>query len=218
MLGKRATMRNEGTLTQREVRRLGRRIAASLKEDCKEQAWKAGEAIILELGAGNTKEAWRLLKAWHREAGGMTIRPCYASMKRQTEEREDLYGFQVSPGEHMPINRDPILLPNKAPPDADIRAAVKRLRNGRTGGGTMMRTEDIKAWLARTKEEEEAEGEATGSGGLERARDTLRLLVRLIQHIWDMAQHGCCLRLSCCPPRTHPGTSVGWVYSRWCGK
>ena len=73
-------------------------------------------------------------------------------------EREDFYDFKASPGEHIPVNRDPILLPDEALPDAEIRAAVKamRLRNGRTGGGSMMRSEDLKSWLRRAEEEEEA--------------------------------------------------------------
>ena len=57
----------------------------------------------------------------------------------------------------------------------EIRAAVKKLRNGRPGGGTMMRAEEIKAWLTRAKEGEEAE--AVGTKGLEGAADMWRLLV-----------------------------------------
>ena len=67
------------------------------------------------------------------------------------------------------------MLPDEAPPDVEIRAAVKKLRNGRTGGDTMMRAEEIKAWLARAKEEEEAE--AVGTKGLEGAGDMWHLLV-----------------------------------------
>ena len=51
-------------------------------------------------------------------------------------EREELYGYQASPGKHIPSNRDPIPLPDEAPLDKEIRAAVKALCNGRTGGRT----------------------------------------------------------------------------------
>ena len=119
--------------------------------DRQERARKVGKAIMMELLAGNIKEAWRILKAWHREAGGAATKPCHASMKRQTVEREDLYGYQASPGEHIPSNRDPTLLPDEAPPDAEIRTAVKTLRNGRTDGGSMMRAEHLKAWLRRAE-------------------------------------------------------------------
>ena len=49
-----------------------------------------------------------------------------------------------------------------------------------------MRAEHLKVWLPRSEEEEEAEKE--GTEGLEEAGDTWRLLVRLIQHIWDTGE------------------------------
>ena len=69
---------------------------------------------MLELEAGNIKKAYRLLNSRHREAGGTTTKPCYASMEAQTKEREDLYNFKALPDEHILPN--PILLPNVAPP------------------------------------------------------------------------------------------------------
>ena len=132
---------------------------------------------MMELLAGNIKEAWKIFA---------TTKPCHASMERQTVEREELYDFQASPGEHILSNRDPTPLPDEAPPDAEIRTVVKALRNGRTGGGSMMRAEHLKAWLRWAKEEEEAEKE--GTEGLEGVGDTWRLLVQLIQHIWDTGE------------------------------
>ena len=55
-------------------------------------------------------------------------------MEQQTVEQEDLYGYQDLPGEHIPSNRDHILLPDEAPLDAEIRTAAKALRNARTAG------------------------------------------------------------------------------------
>ena len=108
-------------------------------------------------------------------------------MEQQTVEREDLYDFQASPGEHIPSNRDPTLLPDEAPPDEEVRSAVKALCNGRTDGASMMRAEHLKAWLRRAEEEEE-EAEREGTEGLEGAGDTWRLLVRLVKHIWDTGE------------------------------
>ena len=85
-------LRKAGRLTQREARRLARAIRASLKLDRQERARKAGEAIMMELLAGNIKEAWRIFKAWHQETGGATTKPCHASIERQTVEQEDLDG------------------------------------------------------------------------------------------------------------------------------
>ena len=109
---------------------------------------------MIELLAGSIKDAWKILKAWHREADGAAIKPCHTSMERQMVEQEELCGFQAPPGEHIPSNRDPVPLPDKAPPDADIRTTVKVLRNGRTGAESRMRAEHLKAWLPRAEEEE----------------------------------------------------------------
>ena len=81
-MDRRAELRKAGRLTQCKSRRLVRAIRALLKLDRQEQAWKTGEAIMMELFAGNIKEAWRILKDWHREAGGAATRPCHASMER----------------------------------------------------------------------------------------------------------------------------------------
>ena len=74
-------------------------------------------------------------------------------------------------------------LADGAPPDAEMRAAVKKLRSGRAGGGSTMRAEDLKAWLRGMAREEEAAKE--GEEGHEGAGDTWPLFVRLLQHIWD---------------------------------
>ena len=81
LVDRRAELRKAGRLTQREARRLARAIRASLKLDRQERARKAGEAIMMELLAGNIKEAWRILKAWHWEADGAATKPCHASME-----------------------------------------------------------------------------------------------------------------------------------------
>ena len=125
LVDRKAEPRKAGWLTQREVHWLARAIRALLKLDRQERARKTGKAIMMELLTGNIKEAWRILKAWRREAGGAATKPWYASMERQTVEREDLYAYQASPGEHIPFNRDPVPLPDEAPPDAEIRMAVK---------------------------------------------------------------------------------------------
>ena len=82
LVDRRVELRKAGRLTQREARRLARAIRASLKLDRQERARKAGEAIMMELLVGNIKEAWRILKAWHRYADGAATKPCYASMER----------------------------------------------------------------------------------------------------------------------------------------
>ena len=90
--------------------------------------WTRGRRVV----AGKTKEAWRILKAWHREAVDTATKPWHASMERQTVEWEELYDFKALPGEHIPVNRDPNPSPD-TPLNEEIRTAVKRLRNGTKG-------------------------------------------------------------------------------------
>ena len=68
-------------------------------------------------------------------------------MDKQAEEREGLYGYNSSPGEHIPVNRDHAYLQDEAPPDKELKASVETLWNGRTENGTNMRAEYLKRWL-----------------------------------------------------------------------
>ena len=74
-------VRKEETLTQRKARRLGRQIIKFLKDNHKEQTWKAGETIMMHLEERGLREAWRTLQGWHWEAGKVAAKPCYASME-----------------------------------------------------------------------------------------------------------------------------------------
>ena len=76
-MDKQTAMRKKGTITQREVGRLGRQTAASLKEDCKKQTQKAGEATMMDLESGDIKETWQIIKVRHMTADGIPVKPCY---------------------------------------------------------------------------------------------------------------------------------------------
>ena len=79
LVDRRTELRKAGLLTQRESRRLARAIRTLLKLDRQERASKADKAIMMELLAGNIKEAWKILKPWHQKAGGAATEPCHAS-------------------------------------------------------------------------------------------------------------------------------------------
>ena len=104
-------------------------------------------------------------------------------MARQTEEREELYARRDPPGEPIPCNVARPRLKDGPPPDEELRAAVKKLRNGRTGGGSTIGAEDVKGWLFGIEREERARKE--GVEGQEGAGDSWCLFVQLIQHIWE---------------------------------
>ena len=81
------------------------------------------------------------------------------------------------------MQRKSSTLADGAPPDAELRTAVKKLRNGRVGGGSTMRAEDLKSWLQGVEREEEAARE--GEEGHEGPGNTWCLFVRLLQRVWN---------------------------------
>ena len=84
--------------------------------------------------AGDLKEAWRCLKGWYSTATNKAPKPCYSSMKKQTEEREELYRKVAPPGDPIPINVEPFDIDDSVPEDAAIREVVAGMQNGREGG------------------------------------------------------------------------------------
>ena len=96
-------------------------------------------------------------------------KPCFKTMEEQTRGREDLYNYQSSPGEPIPRNAERAPSDNGPPTDKELRRATKRSGNGKSGGASGIRSEDVKEWLR----EAEKEGEAGSKG----RGDRWRLLV-----------------------------------------
>ena len=94
---------------------------------------------------------------------------------KQTKEREELYAKVPPPGDPIPINVDPFEINDAIPEDVEIRAVVRGMRNGRAGGASKIRAEDMKTWLRGAIEEEEE--------GKEGAGDKWRVFITLIQTI-----------------------------------
>ena len=93
LIDQRTSLRREGRLSQKEGRRLGRRIKAALKEDCRERARRVGERVMLLLEEGELKEAWAAIWGWHKLVEPKAAKPCFRTMEEQTRGREDLYSY-----------------------------------------------------------------------------------------------------------------------------
>ena len=76
------------------------------------------------------------LKGWCRDASGRPPPPARQALKRVTRERVDLHARVASPGENVPVHVEPFEIPDEVPEDEEIRDAVRRLRNNRSGGRT----------------------------------------------------------------------------------
>ena len=138
------------------------------------------------LTSGNVKEALRTLQGRYCETGETAPKPCYDTMEAQTEDREKLYARVPPPGDKIPshIERTPMNDNHQA--DKELRRAVKQSHNGRSGGVSKTRAEDLKTWLKGVENEEKAQEK--GEKGYEGAGDTWRLLLKLIRHIWDTGE------------------------------
>ena len=180
LIEQRCAARRLGKRGKRLGRQLHRRIQKSLHADRLARTLRVGTSVVAELENGNVQEAYRHLKGWYRAAGEATSRPCYLTMERQTKEREELYAKQAPPGDPIPINVGPYPVEDGIPPDSEIRVAVKAMNNGRAGGSSRIRAEDLKGWLRGALDEEDPEVTARDGAG-----DNWRLFVRLVQAVWE---------------------------------
>ncbi len=103
---------------------------------------------------------------------------CPETLASQTAERVQLYTAVHPLGWLMPINVDPIPVPDGPPMDHEIRAVVAKLQNGWAAGATGMKAEHLKEWLCGIRCEE-------AEDGVEEAGDCWRLFVSLIQATWE---------------------------------
>jgi len=175
-----AVLNRKGRLSQANRRALRRQIDASLKVDRRERTRKVGETVTAHLGNGELQEAWHSIQGWYRAASDRAPKPCRQTLERQTREREELYARVPSPGDPIRINVDPKPVRDDAPTDAELRVVVRGLRNGRAGGASLMRAEDIKAWLRGVEDEEDPQVQ-----GRQGAGDAWRAFVALIRSIWE---------------------------------
>ena len=161
LIDKKAALRKisrRGRLSGRRRARLGCKIGKSLRRDWRQRTEDAAAEVEGHLDKGEIKEAWRSLKFWYREVEGRAPRPSLQTMEKQTAERVELYAKvpRADLRAPLPINVEPFSISDAVPSEWEIREAVARLKNGRTGGVSGMRAKDIKGWLRGAVREEEA--------------------------------------------------------------
>ena len=131
LIDRRATLRQQGKLSKRMARLLGRQIASGLKGDRRQRAANVAGNIEGLLASGETKEAWRCLKGWYKAASDAAPAASQLSLAAQTAERVDLYRKAPPPGGPPPDSRRQSRHSGRSPE-----------RWGTTGGcaGTLKRT------------------------------------------------------------------------------
>ena len=94
------------------------------------------------------RESWHEIKGWYQAAIGRAPLPTQIALERITAERVELYSYVLPPGENIPISVEPFLVDDLVPTKDEIKRAVKRLRNHRSGWTLGIRDEHLKGWLA----------------------------------------------------------------------
>ncbi len=92
---------------------------------------------------------------------------CPETLALQMAERVVLYTAVPPMGWLLPINITHIPVPDKPPPDPEIREVVAKLRDGCAAGATGMMAEHLKEWLCGIRCEEIEESAGGGRGLLE---------------------------------------------------
>ena len=122
------------------MRRIGWQIKTGLKANRSARAAKSVHDIKSHLNVGE----WRSLKEWHATASDKAPKPCYDSMKKQTQERVDRYQKVSPPGDLIPINVELFDTEDLVPEDTKLREVVAGLRNGRVGDSRGIKAKHIK--------------------------------------------------------------------------
>ena len=154
-MDKRVSVRRYIAKYQALVRRLGRAIKASLREDRKKRAEEAEEEVDTLLGPYPPLhwEAWHRIKGWYKAAVDCALPPSWVTLGPITAQRVELYIYIPPPGTNIPIYVQPFLVEDLVPTKDMIEWTVTRLRNQRSGGASGMRAEHLKRWLAAARKE-----------------------------------------------------------------
>jgi hypothetical protein len=164
---------------------MGREIKSLLAADCKQHAANAASTVKSHLSNGAVKEAWRALKGWYRLAEDQPPPASPKTMVKQMAEHVKLYARAPPMGEALLFKFPHFEISNDMPTDSEVQKVVGGLRDGQAGGATGMKAKHIKVWLDEIQREEKAAMENPGREADPGAGHKWKILVELIQAIWD---------------------------------
>ena len=106
LFDERVSARRDITKDQALIRRLGRAIKASLRENRKHQAEEAGVEVETLLGSEPPLhwKAWHHIKGWYKAAVDRAPPPARVTLNRITAEGVELYSPVPPPGTNIPIS------------------------------------------------------------------------------------------------------------------
>jgi hypothetical protein len=120
LIDRRAVLRQQGKLSKRMSRLLGRQIASGLRGDRRQRAADVAGNIEGLLASREMKEAWRCLKGWYKAASDTPPAASQLSLATQTAERVDLYRKVPPPGDPLPIHVDKVDISDGPPSNGEL--------------------------------------------------------------------------------------------------
>ena len=156
LVDERVSARRDIAKDQTLIWRLGRAIRVGLTKDRRRRAEEAGAEVEVLLGTDPPLhlESWYRIKGWYKAVFDHAPPAARFTLERVTAERVELYSYVPPPGKNIPIPIQPFLVVESVSTEDEIKWAVKRIRNHRSGGPSGMRAEQLKRWLATERKAE----------------------------------------------------------------
>ena len=148
LMDTRATLRRDPAHCRRRARTLTRQVKAAIKADRLQRAASAAAEIGTHLTSNNYQQAWNVCKRWYRPASSRPPTPSRQDLEATSRNFQALYTPEAPspPGPPLHALINPFPVNDNTPTEAEIKAAVHRIKSNRATGHSSFRAEDFKEW------------------------------------------------------------------------
>jgi exonuclease III len=129
------------------VSRLKVLLRKSLKADRKCRIDAVAAEIDNLLETKQVQAAYGILRRWYREKPGHVPKPTIQNEEKTRSEYQELFTAEDPPGEPIPIHVTPSSIDDSPPTDKEVCEALKRMKHGKTPGGSGIRVEHLTDWM-----------------------------------------------------------------------
>ena len=187
LVNERVSARRDPAKDQTLVRKLGRTIKASVATDRRSRPEEAGSEVEKLVGEDRPliQESCQQIKGWYNAAFDRALPPARVTLERITAERVELYSYVLPPGKNIPTSVHPFPVEDSVPTEDEIKWAVKRLCNNRSGGPSRMQAEHLRRWLA-TAQKAEKDKETAGKEEAATTTERVRTEISVAQKETDL--------------------------------
>ena len=122
------------------------------------------------------------MKRWYQQASARAPNLSQTDMEKVREDFQNLYHMEYphKPGLPLATHVGPAKVNDEVPSEAEVEAAVRRLRQHREGGHTHFHAEHFKQWRRETYPGEQSKTPPR--------RDCCLCLVDIVLHMWRMGE------------------------------